>query len=353
MGAPFLLPKPMLPAFLATVLFSLSAVSANRSTRFLGATTANLARLVVATVLLGLWAHTGGAGLAGAGTAWLIVSGCVGFGFGDLALFQALPRLGSRLTVLLVQCLAAPIGALAEWLWLGTGLSLGEIVCGLTILGGVATALAPEARNPRAEGDDGSLWERLRAGSWRRKAETRRPEDHRPALRRPFIGGALAGVLFGVLAAAGQAGGAVLSRKAYEVIAAAGQSVDGITAAYQRLIGGLAVATVGYVLVEQGKKLRAPLPAGLSNVPHSSHARWRAAWTWVLVNGISGPALGVSCYQWALETTPTGIVLAIVATTPLVVIPFAVKFEGERPKARSVIGGAVAVVGAIGLVLVA
>jgi drug/metabolite transporter (DMT)-like permease len=129
--------------------------------------------------------------------------------------------------------------------------------------------------------------------------------------------------------------------------------VDGITAAYQRLIGGLAVGAVGYALVQRAKNLREPLPAGLSNPTERRRERWRAAWSWVLVNGISGPALGVSCYQWALETTPTGIVLAIVATTPLVVIPFAVKFEGERPKARSVIGGAVAVLGAIGLTLVA
>lgn len=337
----------MLPAFLATVLFSLSAVSANRSTRYLGGTTANLARLVVATVLLGLWAHTAGGGLVGAGTGWLLVSGCVGFGFGDLALFQALPRLGSRLTVLLVQCLAAPIGALAEWLWLGTELSWGEIVCGLTILGGVATALAPEApRPPGAAEERGAQTTRL-AG-----ATGRRQEDRRP-LRSLFVGSALPGVVFGVLAAAGQAGGAVLSRKAYEVIAAAGQSVDGITAAYQRLIGGLAVAAAGYLLVRRAKNLREASPVGLSNATDRSQGRWRAAWTWVLVNGISGPALGVSCYQWALETTPTGIVLAIVATTPLVVIPFAVKFEGERPKRRSVIGGAVAVLGAIGLTLVA
>ena len=44
----------------------------------------------------------------------------VGFGLGDWALFEALPRIGSGLTVLLAQCLAAPIAAITEWLWLGT-----------------------------------------------------------------------------------------------------------------------------------------------------------------------------------------------------------------------------------------
>ena len=66
-----------------------------------------------------------------------------------------------------------------------------------------------------------------------------------------------------------------------------------------------------------------------------------------MLNGLVGPALGVSCFQWALMSTSTGIVLPIVAITPLVIIPFAHRMEGERPSARSVLGGVVAVVGAV------
>jgi drug/metabolite transporter (DMT)-like permease len=43
--------------------------------------------------------------------------------------------------------------------------------------------------------------------------------------------------------------------------------------------------------------------------------------------------------------------LAIIAMTPIVVIPFAVITEGERPTTRSLIGGLVAVGGVIGLTL--
>jgi drug/metabolite transporter (DMT)-like permease len=45
----------------------------------------------------------------------------------------------------------------------------------------------------------------------------------------------------------------------------------------------------------------------------------------------------------ALKTTPTGVVLPIVAITPLVIIPFSYHLEGERPTVRSLAGGAVAV----------
>jgi drug/metabolite transporter (DMT)-like permease len=83
-----------------------------------------------------------------------------------------------------------------------------------------------------------------------------------------------------------------------------------------------------------------------------SAEKWRRAWPWVLSNGIIGQTFGVTCYQWALKTTPTGLVLAIVATTPLVVIPFSYAIEGEKIEVRSVVGGAVAVAGVIFLVLV-
>ena len=48
-------------------------------------------------------------------------------------------------------------------------------------------------------------------------------------------------------------------------------------------------------------------------------------------------------------TTPVGVVLPIVAITPLVIIPFSFYLEGERPTRRSLLGGAVAVLGAAAL----
>jgi drug/metabolite transporter (DMT)-like permease len=71
-----------------------------------------------------------------------------------------------------------------------------------------------------------------------------------------------------------------------------------------------------------------------------------------VVNAVCGPVIGVSCYQWALATTPSGLVLPIVATTPLVIVPFSYLIEGERPSRRSLVGGAIAVSGAVALTLV-
>src|SRR3954467_2411147 len=133
----------MLPAFLTTILFSISGVCAQRTSKTLGGVEANFWRVMLATGLLALWAYTLGQGTAGKAFSMFLLSGALGFGLGDIALYQALPRLGSRLSILLGPCLAAPFAATTEWLWLGTKMSGAEVLGAVLILGGVALAIAP------------------------------------------------------------------------------------------------------------------------------------------------------------------------------------------------------------------
>ena len=300
----------MLAAFLAAVFFALSAIFAHRTSRMVGVVAANCARLWVATVLLALWAHGFGQGLQGNGLPVYVLSGVVGFGVGDIGLFAALPRIGSRLTALMVQCLASPIAAVLEWAWLGTRPSRLDLLCGAVILLGVGIAVAPAARAPTLDPPSPDGATRHRQGIW-----------------------------FGLMAAVGQAGGAVTSRKAHAVSYAAGLDIGGGTAAYQRALGGLAIVTAAYLVTRQ----RSPP----SSRPDA--VSWRAAWPWIVANALVGATIGVSFYQRALATTPSAIVLPIVALTPLIVVPFAFVFERERPSARSLLGGALAVAAAVAL----
>ena len=297
----------MLASFLTTIFFSLSVIFAARSARILGGPAANLGRICLATVLLAIWAHAFGEGLRGASLPWFFLSGVIGFGLGDMALFGALPRIGPRLAILLTQCLAAPIAAVAEWLWLGTTLRSVDLACAAVILAGVAIALAPDRGT---EVDRRTFW---------------------------------IGVLFGFGSALGQAFGAVLSRKANEVAALTHFPIDGGTAAYQRIVGGVLMTIFAFVLMRKTRTLEDK---------SRSPGRWRAAWPLVVGNALAGPSIGVGCYQWALRTTASGIVLPIVATSPLVTIVLSYFFEGLRPTRRAVLGGLVAVGGAVALKLV-
>src|ERR1700677_2936996 len=204
----------MLPAFLTTIFYSLSALFATRSGRLLGATKANLGRMAAALLLLGLWAHTMGQGFRGASLGWFFVSGIIGYGFGDLARVQALPRIGPRLTMLLIHCFAGPLAALLEWVWLGTTLHPREIVCAGVILGGVYVALTPVHRF-NLTGD---------------------------VLR--------TGVFFAMCASVGQAASTVISRKASQVGDFTGLHIDGGTAAYQRMVGGILTTVIVTLLLK-------------------------------------------------------------------------------------------------------
>ncbi len=296
----------MVAAFLAAFFFALNATCASHSVRENGSVQANLGRLIVAVVVLGLFAHLAGGGLTSASLGWFFLSGVVGLGLGDLGVFAALPLLGSRITVLITQCLAAPIAALGEWFWLGTRLTPAQMAWGALILTGVAIAITPSRSSP-------------------------------PRVRvRPI------GLLFGLVAAAGQGLGALISRKGVLVADAAGEATHhagfGITTAYHRILAGLAFTLVWFLVLRRLRRLPTAAPRG--------GTRGRR---WLLANGLAGPVLAVACYQWALATTPGGIVLPIAATAPLLSIPIAYWLEGDRPTQRALLGGVLAVAGCVAL----
>jgi drug/metabolite transporter (DMT)-like permease len=294
----------MLFSLMAVACFSVSAVTA----RALGGTEANFWRLCVATLLLALYAHRYGSGLHGPSFPIFFLSGVLGFGLGDMALFQALPRLGSRLSIMLVHCVASPFAGIVEWIWLNTKVDLDEILSALIILSGVVIALG----------------------------------DKRPTTATTKPGFKL-GVAFGILAAIGQALGAILSRHAFQTAAHAGLPLDGISAAYQRIIGGVILSGICLLIAKLNQRQPVLNPPSISQSQPSQ--KWRTQGPWILINGLAGPALGVSCYQWALKTTPTAIVLPIIAITPLAIIPIAHWMGEESVTKRSLIGGFVAVAG--------
>jgi drug/metabolite transporter (DMT)-like permease len=252
-----------------------------------------------------------GQGMRGASFGWFLVSGIIGYGFGDLALFQALPRIGPRLTMLLIHCFAVPLAALLEWGWLGATLQPREIACICVILGGVYFALTPVRSFD------------LKGGVFR------------------------FGVFFAICASLCQAGSTVISRKASLVADLSGLPVDGGTAAYQRMIGGIFTTVIFTLLLN---KFRPPAGAGAAGREPAPDPRRRArGWLFAMLNAVAGPTVGVACFQWAISIAPSGIVLPIVATTPAVTIPFAYWIDGDRPTRRSIIGGLIAVAGAVAL----
>ncbi|MCC5835143.1 MAG: EamA family transporter [Opitutales bacterium] len=296
-------------AVITAFLFALTGVCATQASRLLGAAQANLWRLVVALILLGLWAHSWGQGLLGGPGFWFFAAGGIGFGFGGWCVFQSLRRIGSTLTLLVVECAAAILAGAIAWLWLGAALSVHEIGFALLILTGVVIGASPRML---PESTPAKLW---------------------------------AGLCFASSGALFQALSFNLSRHAFNLLEADGLQLDSLTAAYQRLVGGALVALCLFAITRifvrhsrtaklPEKPFRSPLPAPV----------------WVGLNALFGPVLGVSCMLWAIRLVENpGLVQSVAATATLLTIPFAWWLEQTRPGWRYYCGCALALVGVLGL----
>jgi len=302
----------MAAALLAALLFAISAICGYRSSKQVGGAEANFWRIALATFCLALWACIFGNGLLGAGFSLFVASGFFGIGLGDTGYFQALPRLGSRRAVLLTQCFITIFAVLIEREMLGTKLTGMELFCIGIILTGVVIALAPG--------------------------------DHAKIPPRQLC----AGIFFTGFAGFCSAYGAVLSRKAYAVAHAANEFPDPGTTGYQRVLGGILIPAI-ILLAAKWKSARAHGGVFEEKTFHVSREKWKRIWPWVLGNSLAGQTLGVTCVQWALEKTPAAIVMAVVATTPLMLLPMTRLVEKEKIGIRSLIGALIAVVGVIGL----
>lgn len=297
----------MIAAILTTLFFAFSAVTGQRTAVLLGGAWGNLMRLGLAAIVLGLLvAILTPDAIRWASFQWFFVSGLIGFGLGDVALFTAYERIGSRLTILLNLCLAPLFAMLLEWLWLGNGVGIRVVVCALLILAGVAMAIRPGSKSRAKVNLRGRYW---------------------------------VGIVAAIVAGFGQGTGAVISRKAEAVALELGASGSGITAAFQRVLAGLVFSAVAVVLIrffgnrKDWESWRSPLD--------------RKVAPWLVGAALFGPVIGVSCFQWALQDLESGIVLAVVALTPIVMLPLARITEGDHPSRLALAGAVVAVAGVV------
>ncbi|MEL7503628.1 MAG: DMT family transporter [Cyanobacteria bacterium J06554_6] len=224
-----------------------------------------------------------------AATLLLLVSGIVGIGLGDTAYFATVNELGPR-RALLMETLAPPLSALMALSFLQEQLS---IVAWLGI--GVTLAGVAWVISERAAAGDVQHWGR--------------------------------GIGLGVLAATGQATGAVLSRAAL-----ADTGVDPLWSALLRLAAGL--ACLGLILGVR--------PSWGMGVGQLRSGRLVLG---VVIAAFFGTYLAIWLQQTAFKFAETGIAQALLATSPVFVLPMAV-VAGDRISMRAV-GGALIALGGV------
>ena len=238
--------------------------------------------------------------------ALLAASGIIGISLGDTFYFGCLNRIGPRQASLL-HLLSSPMTVLGGWLVLGEriGLLAGSAI-GLTVAG-VAWVVLEKKRSPRPGRE-------ISAGVTGH-ADTRT--------------GILVGVIFGILAAIGQATGMIMNRSATDGIEAS----DLWTALWRLGMATLVLLPAMAVLQGNAKQARSPIKLKI--------------WMFVMIGVLLGTYCGIWMQQAAVARAPAGLAQTMLSTTPIWILPMAF-FAGERVTWRAVLGSLVAV-GGVGL----
>jgi len=284
-----------LAALGSALLWALASIAYGRIGQTLPPLGLNLSKGVIAIALIGITLVLGRSAIpviSAENVGLLLLSGAVGIGVGDTLYFEAMGRLGVRQALLIKEALAPPMAALLASLVLAELLSPPAWVgIGLTLLGvlGVISERTPQVKA-------------------------------RPQLQ---------GISLGILAAGGQAVGAVLSRAAL-----AQTPVPPLWGALLRLLAG---ATILLLWGLGRREIRQWFPGAGS----------RRLWLALGLAAFGGTYLGIWLQQVGLKYAPAGVAQTLGATSPLFVLPIAIAL-GERVSLRAWLGVLTAV-GGIGI----
>ncbi len=296
-------------SLVVAVFWTVTALFADKASHRLGSMSANVLRLSLAVVFLGvlLWVSIGSpfpVYASGKAWLWLGLSALVGYLFGDWCLFNCYLSIGARFGQLFMT-LAPPMAAVAGWAILGETLSWRSLFAmGITLCGIAISILS-------------------------------RDSGHKVHLTLP-----LKGVLLGLGAGMGQGIGLVLSKVGMQHYAAslpvdAPSAMNAMLPFASTMIRAMVGAAGFFTLMALQKEL----PVLRRNLHDRKGMRY------ALIMTLFGPVLGVSLSLMAVQYTHAGIASTLMALTPVFILfPYAFIYK-QRIKLREVLGVVVSMTG--------
>lgn len=289
--------------------WTVAALASEIASRRLGVFVMNVWRMALALVLSVLLMRccSGTMGLqyaSGEAWTWLLMSGVVGYFFGDWCLFNSYLTIGSRYGQLFMT-LAPAFTALSAWIMLGQMLSWSALLAMTVTLLGIVI----------------SVW-------------------HVDKKELPTKG-----ILFGLGAALGQGLGLVLSKlglDAYEASMPASLPAEvadylPFSANSVRCMAGLVCFTAWYYWMRP--KFRK------EQLTFTDSFRNRRGLFAMIIAVFSGPFIGVGFSLMAVQYTAAGIASTLMATTPILILLPSRWLFGQEITFRNVLGAIISVVG--------
>lgn len=282
-------------ALLVALFWTVSALAFETASRKVGSIAVNILRLVIGFAFLTVFSYFyRGIALPTDATSenwfWLILSGLIGFVFGDLFLFKSYTVISSRFSML-IMTLVPPITALFSWIFIGEHLKPIHFLGMFLTFSGIALAIF-----------------------------NRNGKDEKLSLKLAPIG-----ILYAFGGAIGQALGLVLSKVGMK-------DYDAFAATQIRIIAGIA----GFVVLITFMKRWNNVKLALKNSGGMSA---------LTLGAIFGPFLGVSFSLISVRYTEAGIAATIMALVPVFIILPSVLLYKVKVTSAEIIGAVISVIG--------
>ena len=296
-------------SLIVAVSWTVTALFADKASHRLGSMTANVLRLSMAIVFLGLllWVtigHPYPVYASGQAWWWLALSALVGYVFGDWCLFNCYLSIGARFGQLFMT-LAPPMAAIAGWAILGETLGWKSAIAMVVTLSGIAISILSKSQGQNVK------------------------------LTLPFKG-----VLLGLGAGLGQGVGLVLSKVGLQHYAV---DIPADAPVLMAQMLPFASTMIRAVVGAAGFLALMALQKDLPRLRAAVHDR--TGMRYALIMTLFGPVLGVSLSLMAVQYTNAGIASTLMALTPVFILfPYAFIYK-QRIKLREIIGVAVSMTG--------
>ncbi len=283
-------------AALSTALcWAITSTAFEHSAKKIGSLNLNMLRLLIGLVFLSIFTLiTRGILFPVDATQsewfWLFMSGLVGIVIGDLLLVEAFVMIGSRISMLIYSSVP-PLSAIMAWIFLGETMTGMQTLGMFVTLAGIASVI-------------------LIAEKGSKKVSFSKP---------------IKGILFAFGGALGQAAGYIIGKFGMA-------DYDPFASTQIRLIAGIVGFAILFTLRGHWPKFKASF-------------KRKDALASLTLGSFFGPFLGISLSLYAVQKINPGVASTLISITPILLVPYAYFFKGEKVTPKEVVGTLVVLAG--------
>ena len=281
-------------ALLTAVLWSFTSIAFSHAAGKIGSIQLNMNRLLLASffLLLTIIVFNFSYHLSSNQIINLSISGIIGLVIGDSFLFKAFRQIGARLSMLLMA-FAPGLSAIMGYFFLAESISFLGVIGMIVTLLGIILVVSERNKSPETKYKMSAI-----------------------------------GFFNGFMGAAGQAGGLIFAKLAFDQ-----GDINGFVATFIRIISSVIIFLPALLIFRKYKN------------PINTYKKNSKALFSTLGGTVFGPYLGITFSMIAIANTNVGIAATLMSTMPVLMLPLVKYIYKDKLSWRAVIGAFVTVAG--------